>query len=566
MRKPNVCVSIDYIKNFFYCFLLSIFLFSCNNDPAPLPHLGEKIVADRPEDLNARTEEVIEGTLKDILQSNKKVLDSFKIKNPVVVQYIYAQNSFQPLWSLQGKIRRSADSLITFIDSCHKYGLYPEDYNNSKLSNLKVELISDTSKEKRLNATSWAYEDLLLTSAFVQVVTDLKSGRLLPDSIIVKDTTLTPAFYQSTLKSFFEKTNEDFASSLEPKLPAYQNIKEALQLFLQNADFKKFTYVSTLDSSQIPALVYKRIGEEDSTLNRDYLPDSVEISRSIKKYQKAKHLHADGKITADLVNLLNNTDREKFIRIAINMDRYKQLTSLPEKYLWVNLPSYTLQLRDSDTVLIKSKIVIGKPDTRTPELTSAISDMITYPQWHIPESIIKKEILPGLKRDPGYTISKGLSIIDDHGTEIDPYLVDWSKYKNSIPYNVIQGSGDENALGILKFNFPNKYSVYLHDTNQRYLFSKKSRALSHGCVRVQAWDKLALYILRNDSTYFPTYTPIDSLNRWLELKQKHYIPVHKPIPLYIRYITCEAKEGKMQFFDDVYNEDQRIRVKLFADK
>ncbi|HEU0064882.1 MAG TPA: L,D-transpeptidase family protein, partial [Flavisolibacter sp.] len=304
----------------------------------------------------------------------------------------------------------------------------------------------------------------------------------------------------------------------------------------------------------------------DSTLDQEYMPDSVQISRSIKKYQKARDIHPDGKITPELVNFLNNTDREKFIRIAINMDRYKQLTSLPDKYLWVNLPSYTLQLRDSDAVVIKSKIVIGKPDTRTPELTSTISDMITYPQWHVPESIIKKEVLPGLKRDPGYTINKGLSIIDDHGNEIDPYLVDWSKYKNSIPYNVIQGSGDENALGVLKFNFPNKYSVYLHDTNQRYLFSKKSRALSHGCVRVQAWDKLALYILRNDSTYFPTYTPIDSLNRWLELKQKHYIPVHKPIPLYIRYITCEAKDGKMQFFDDVYNEDQRIRVKLFADK
>ena len=242
------------------------------------------------------------------------------------------------------------------------------------------------------------------------------------------------------------------------------------------------------------------------------------------------------------------------------------MDNLPTKYLWVNLPGYYLQLKDSDSVIIQSKIVIGKPDTRTPELTSTISDMITYPQWHIPESIIKKEILPGLQRDPGYTISKGLSIIDKNGNEIDPYLVDWSKYKNTIPYNVIQGSGDENALGVLKFDFPNKYSVYLHDTNQRYLFSKKLRALSHGCVRVQAWDKLATYILRNDSSFSLSFTPTDSLMRWLELKQKHYIPVHKPIPLYIRYITCDVSEGKLSFYDDVYSIDEKIRVKLFADK
>ena len=565
MRKPNACISIDYFNwLLFTCFVVSIFS-SCNNDTSPLPNIAEKVVVNKPEDINARAEQVIEGTLKEVLQNNKRIQDSFHIRNASVVQFIYDQNSFQPLWSIQGKFRRSADSLIMFIDSSRKYGLFPEDYNIGKISQLKTQLVTDTSKEKRLNASSWAYTDLLLTSTFIQVVTELKYGRLLPDSIIVKDTTLTPTFYSNTLKSFFQQTNADFASLLEPKLPAYLNLKEALQNFLTTATFKKHTFVSILDTPQIPQLVYKRLADEDSTLT-DYMPDSVDISHAIKKYQKSKHLKVDGKINKDLVSRLNNTDEEKFIRIAINLDRYKQLENLPTKYLWVNLPGYYLQLKDSDTVVIQSKIVIGKPDTRTPELTSMISDMITYPQWHVPESIIKKEILPGLQRDPGYTISKGLSIIDKNGNEIDPYLVDWSKYKNTIPYNVIQGSGDENALGVLKFDFPNKYSVYLHDTNQRYLFGKKTRALSHGCVRVQAWDKLATYILKNDSTFSLNFTPTDSLTRWLELKQKHYIPVHKPIPLYIRYVTCDVSEGKLSFYDDIYNIDEKIRVKLFADK
>ena len=288
MRKPNACISIHYLKCLLFpLFIISLFS-SCNNDPSPLPNIAEKIVVNKPEDINARAEQVIEGTLKQVLQNNKQIQDSFHIRNATVVQYIYDQNSFQPLWSIQGKFRRSADSLILFIDSSRKYGLFPEDYNISKISQIKTQLVTDTSKEKRLNASTWAYTDLLLTSAFIQVVTELKSGRLLPDSIIVKDTTLTPAFYSNTLKTFFQQTNSDFAAALEPKLPAYQNIKEALQNFLTTATFNKYTFVSTLDTPQIPHLVYKRLADEDSTLT-DYMPDSVDISHAIKKYQKSRH-------------------------------------------------------------------------------------------------------------------------------------------------------------------------------------------------------------------------------------------------------------------------------------
>ena len=239
---------------------------------------------------------------------------------------------------------------------------------------------------------------------------------------------------------------------------------------------------------------------------------------------------------------------------------------MPEKYLWVNIPSYYLQLRECDTVILQSKVVVGKPETKTPMLTSTIVDMITYPKWTIPESIIKKEILPGLKKDPGYTTRKGYSLVDKDGNEVDPYSVSWAKYEKGIPYKVVQGSGDDNALGVLKFNFPNKYSVYLHDTNQRYLFSKTSRALSHGCVRVQAWNELAQYILRNDSSFASNAVPVDSLESWLATKQKRYIPVRKPIPLFIRYFSCETKNGKLVFYEDIYEEDKRLRDRLFSSK
>jgi murein L,D-transpeptidase YcbB/YkuD len=242
------------------------------------------------------------------------------------------------------------------------------------------------------------------------------------------------------------------------------------------------------------------------------------------------------------------------------MDKYKMLPEkMPSRYIWVNLPSFYLQLMDGDSVRLTSKVICGKPITRTPQLTSAISEMITYPQWTVPASIIAKEILPAIKRNTGYLAKKGFSLVDKDGNVVHPDSVDWSKYNKAIPYRVVQGSGDENALGILKFNFSNKYAVYLHDTNQRYLFGNAFRALSHGCVRVQNWQELALYILKNDTLSRATKTTarIDSLKNWLGRKEKRSLVIRNRVPLFIRYITCEGKADGLVFYDDIYGEDKR---------
>lgn len=546
---------------FFFSVLLFFFI-SCNDQHT---RIGEKEIVDKPEDINVKAEDIIQGTLKDILQNNKNINDSFRLKNAAIVQYLYDENSFQPLWSAKGLFKQWSDSLVTLIDSSRNYGLFPQDYYDVKINSLKNELTRDTSKENKLDAAKWAYSDLLLTAAFVQIVKDISKGRLLPDSILAKDSSLTPAFFSSQFQLFKSSGIDTFASQLEPQNTAYEGLKQGLKHFLAKADFKNYTFIETRDSLKLPSLIYKRLGEEDSVLTKEN-PDSVSIAAAIKKFQKRKGIKVDGKISSTLISKLNNTDKEKFIRIAITLDKLKLLPPMPQQYIWVNIPSFYLQVRDSDTVVLTSKIVVGKPETKTPLITSAITDMITYPKWHIPESIIKKDILPGLKKDPGYTLRKGYTLFDNNGKEIDPYTITWAKFKEGIPYNVVQGSGDDNALGVMKFNFPNKYSVYLHDTNQRYLFSKSSRALSHGCVRVQAWQELTNFILRNDSAYSVKAVPVDSVNNWLALKEKHVVPVRKKIPLFIRYFTCEGKDDKVLFYDDVYGEDSRIREQIFSDK
>jgi murein L,D-transpeptidase YcbB/YkuD len=549
--------------SYFFAFLL-FFLVACDNEHV---QITAKEIVEKPEEINVKAEDIIQGTLKDILKNGKDIEDSIKIKNANIVQYLYDQQSFQPLWSSQGSFASWGDSLYSLIDSSRNYGLFPKDYYHAKLVELKKELILDTVKENKLDAAKWAYSDLLLTSAFVQVVKDLSKGRLLPDSILARDSSLTPDFFANQLAQFRKEGIDSFTAHLEPKNTGYAELKKGLHRFLAKAKLKHFTFVETKDSLLIPDLLFKRLSEEDSLpLQVQARPDSLSIAAAIKKYQKRKGQKVDGKISASLINKLNDNDNEKFIRIAITMDKFKLLPPMPQQYIWVNIPSYNLQLKDSDTIVLISKVVVGKPNTKTPLITSAITDMITYPKWHIPESIIKKDILPGLKRDPGYTLRKGYTLFDKDGKEVDPYTINWSKYKEGIPYKVVQGSGDENALGVIKFNFPNDHSVYLHDTNQRYLFSKTSRALSHGCVRVQAWEELAHFILRNDSTYSDKAIPIDTVSNWLALKEKHVIPVRKKLPLFIRYFACEGKGDHVVFYEDVYGEDRLIREKIFSDK
>lgn len=416
----------------------------------------------------------------------------------------------------------------------------------------------------------------MLTDAYLTMAKHLHKGRLHTDSIYKNfDSTLGHEFYHTFLnQTLKEGMVTTVLSKLEPQHKAYHELKKALPEFLDNADFsKQFTYLSYpyKDSVSFVKTLIQRLREEqfiDTSVNRI---DSASLARILIKIQKQRKLTVDGKFGNQLVSSLNSSDAEKFCRIAINLDRYKLMPdTMPLRYIWVNLPSYFLQVIDNDTIALESRVVIGKSKTRTPLLTSAISDMVTYPQWTIPNSIIVKEILPALKRNPGYLARKGYNLFTWKGEEVDPYSVNWSKYTKGIPYKIVQGSGDANALGIMKFNFPNKYSVYLHDTNQRYLFKNENRSLSHGCVRVQEWEQLVWYIHGLDSVASVNtntrFLPSDSIRNWLAHKEKHVIPVKTKLPVYFRYFTAAGINGKLVFYNDIYNEDQQARVAYFSRK
>jgi L,D-transpeptidase YcbB len=549
--------------------LLAILFAACRNKGKT-----NDTIALSPQDMQQKSAMLVKDLLSGLAADSGRSVDSFLlIGQPELIKKVYEQRSFELLWGKDGSWLSQGDSLFSFINNSKFYGLFPEDYHFGSLSEIKRRIFTDSlSKGDRKDALLWSRADIMLTDALLKLLKDIRIGRLPNDSVtLLKDTVLNDEFYMKQLEVFRQQGSMNaIALQLEPAHNGYHALKAAIPQFLASANNKEYTIVPYPEKDQLrfQKALQKRLYEGGYIPFDSVAADSVQLAAAVKKFQQDNCITVDGRAGEGTVRMLNVNDRERFIRIAISLDKYKKLPEqMPGKYIWVNASANSLELVVEEEVKLSSKVITGKPKTRTPMLTSAINALITYPQWVPPPSIVQKEILPAVKKNPGYLQKKGFSLLDKDGNEVDPFTVDWTKYSKGVPYRIVQGSGDANALGIMKFVFDNKYSVYLHDTNQRYLFSNAMRSLSHGCVRVQEWQELAFWIIRNDSgNPAGASARIDSVKNWLQNKQKRTIALRNKVPVFIRYITCEGKDGKVVFYDDVYGDDKRLREKYFTTK
>ena len=551
-----------YIPLYTFIFL-SIFIYSCSSEDE-----GSSVMVKNPKKINARVGQLLKAYITD---DNLK--DTLHLKQGDIVKEMLASNEFEPLWSSRHDLLPPARDMIGFINEAKNYGLFPFVYHDTAINTLWGNIQADTAfKGSRINAENWAQLETLLTDALVQSVIDLKFGRLLPDTTLKKKIShLGTGYFIAMANELKNGANlGNIISLAEPDKPEYHELKKNIPEFLKTASFKSLTYLPEEynDTAYQNKLLLKRLKEEGIAGAEVKKADSLQLAIALKKYQLKKGLTADGKAGKSTIRSLNLNDNEKFLRIAVTLDRYKLLPdTMPQTYVWVNIPTYQLKMWHSGDTVLNSKIICGKSYTPTPEISSAINEIITYPRWTIPTSIIKKEILPGLKRNPGYLSRRGYSLINAKGKQVNPATVNWSKYSKGIPFSVVQPSGDRNALGVVKFNFPNDDAIYLHDTNQRYLFAAGNRAMSHGCIRVEKWKDLAGQILAIDSVKNQAsrkYTSIDSLNKWLDVKKNKIIKINEPVPVYLKYFTVFGQKEGIKFYEDIYNNDGALRAKYFA--
>ncbi len=491
----------------------------------------------------------------------------------LLAKKMYEQNNQLPFWNTSKTFSKSADSFFIYLNTAHIDGLFKADYRFHEIDSIYNLLSNDSIAA--LKPGTWASQDILFTTAFLRIVQDLKQGRLLADSLkLSRQAESVNSFFYPTLTA--ATTAGGFTKALytiQPGRKEYWAMKSGMRSYADSLDLKNYTTLSYpfKDSTQFVHQLKKRLNENGFRLAENSTKDSAALADAIKTIQAKYGLKKDGKVGAALVKKLNNTDYNKFMRYALSLDKYRAMPhQMPQSFIWVNIPSYYLRVFDADSVALVSKIICGKPETATPEITSKITDMVVYPTWTVPTSIIQKEMIPGLKRNPGYLRRKGLYLVNSKNKRIDPYSVNWGKYTKGIPFMVQQGSGDGNSLGVMKFNFNNKHAVYLHDTNQRYLFSNAKRALSHGCVRVQQWRELAYFIARKDCTANAKSKQLayntDSLNQWLDAKRMRKIVVEQQIPVYLVYFSVDAPDGKLTFHEDVYGHDSNLVSKYFKNK
>jgi murein L,D-transpeptidase YcbB/YkuD len=543
--------------------LLLIVLVSCRRTRGK----DDKDEVKTPAQMDQHVGEDLKTVLQKVADNHDKLNDSTTLNYRALEDSLYAANGYVAVWSDKEQWKRQADSLFAFIANSKEYGLFPTDYHYYTLQFYQRILLEDTNARK--NAALWTRADLLLTDAFFRLAKDLRRGRLDFDSVTLrKDTVLPDSILTGSLAAALQTNSiSSTLHELEPKLAGYDSVKAYLHDFLIAARFKKLTWLDYpyKDSAVFYLGLLHRLQESGYIDSAQTTVDTAVMRLAIRSYQTTNKLRVTGKPTQEMVDMMDYSgDWEKFKRIAITLDRYKLLPdSLPKIYVWVNLPSFNLQVVDSDSVALNSKVIVGAPKTRTPLLTSEISNFVTYPQWNVPTSIIFHEMLPAIKRNVAYLAKQNLIVVDDNDSVRDPTTINWRRLnKNNFPYQIKQREGDDNSLGVMKFNFKNKYDVYLHDTNVRWMFDKMFRALSHGCVRVKEWRKLSDFLIRNDTI---KYHP-DTLKAWITRQEKHTVWGFQKVPIYIRYFTVEGKKGKLQFLEDIYGEDKALRNRYFAAK
>jgi murein L,D-transpeptidase YcbB/YkuD len=314
---------------------------------------------------------------------------------------------------------------------------------------------------------------------------------------------------------------------------------------------------------EIPALEDDSIAcinlSKQSLIDKGYLlndSSDTDFINALKNFQVDNGIKGDGNIGVYTRNALKESQRYRVHRAVLSLERWRWRFVFPERYIWVNIPEYKLRLFYNDTLFLTHNVVVGKPENTTPQLLSKLRAIITMPYWTQPQKIAEKEFLPAIQSNSNYATKNEYKIFRGD-KEVDPHTVNWKKYKEkNFPFRVRQEPGEKNALGVVKFEFSNKYGVYLHDTPSKGFFKRDIRAFSHGCVRCDMPDSLARFILsRDDKRQKMTR---DSLDTLIARKEQFTILLRKPIPIHLDYITVSTNEkGLLLYYPDIYLRDEK---------
>lgn len=457
------------------------------------------------------------------------------------VTNFYQKRKYSYAWFEKGSLIEQAGNLTNRVMNLDNDGIYKKAPYTKALDSLLDGLnTKTTSKQPRTDV------ELMLTSQYFRLANLIWHGMgtdaskaskwFLPRE---KDS------YDQYLDSLLKTPAKQLTG--EPVYRQYELLRTYLKKYRDLDSTDKWVPITIAtksvklgDSSSAILLIKKRLYKLG-----DYKGDTITnvftdaLVAGVKQFQTRLGLSVNGLVGKETISEMNTPLKSRIKQILVNMERSRWLPAVMKgDYLGVNIPEFKLHVYNNDSLLWSCNVVVGQTVHQTTVFYGEVKYVVFSPYWNVPESIVRNEVIPGMRKNANY--------ISKHNMQITGYI-------NGLP-SVRQKPGPENSLGLVKFLFPNSYNIYLHDTPSKSLFGESSRAFSHGCIRVMEPVKLANFLLQQRKEWTP-----QKIDAAMHAGKEQYVTLNNKIPVFIAYLTAFVdRDGKINFRKDIYNLDNRL--------
>ena len=475
---------------------------------------------------------------------------------PVLTDF-YARRGFRPVWDDPARTQ----ALLAVLESAGEHGLDPDDYHFLRLSSWPY---GDESPRQQ------AERDILATDALIRYSTHLYFGKLDP-ATLDPDWNLTRRMDNQDPVALLEAAvaapslREYVDNRLAPNGPFYTGLKQAL------ADYRAIARAGGWpsvpggpslkpgDESDRVTALRARLAVTDAEFgahDSDSPVYDVQLQAAVRRFQRLHGLAVDGLVGRRTLRALNVPVEVRIDQLRVNLERTRWVfRNLESRYLIVNIAGFQAYVMDHGRKVWNSRVVVGTPFRKTPVFRARLTYLVLNPTWTVPPTILKEDILPAMQRDPDYLSNQNMVLLDAAGRRVELADVDMNRLSTDyFPYVVRQEPGPKNALGRIKFMFPNEHFVYLHDTPSRGLFERASRTFSSGCIRVEHPLTLAELLLDD-----PVLWGRSRIEAQLAKRVTQTVNLRHPITVFLVYWTAEPEaDGTVRFFNDVYARDAAV--------